>query len=782
VPDPRERPFERMQAADQAHLRFRDERSDFLSLIALWEFFAGLLAAKSPHRKLVDACRAQFVSYLRLREWRDVHQQLVATLQESGWKWSEPLPGAIDKGRYALLHQALLAGLLGNIGVKAEADAHYLGARGLKFHLHPGSGLARKSARWVLAAELTETSRLYARCAAAIEPEWIEQVAGDRVTRDHFDPHWEERRGEVVGSERVSLYGLTLAARRPVSYGRVDPAAARDIFIREGLVPGKLATRGAFLARNRQLIAEVAELEHKARRQDVLVDDEVIAQFYAERIPADVCTTAAFEVWRATAERADADCLHLTREYLMRHAAREVTAELFPEELVVAQNRLPLKYRFAPGHPLDGLTLTVPLALLNQVDEARLSWLVPGMIRDKAAHYLKALPKPWRNRLIPLGEVVTAFLDAVGDATTPAFPDALRAFIRQRLGEAPPSEAWDGMALPAHFAVNVVVCDAAGRELAAGRDLPALKAQLREAAQMSLAPVGPALAQKGLVRWSFGDLPESLSSTRDGQRLVGYPTLVDDGDSVSLAMLDTPQAARRSLSAGVIRLLHLALKPQVAALRKNPRGFAQAALQLKTAIPTDRLLDDAMAAVCDRAFLGTDPLPRTEDAFAEQVKRARTRLPAVADGAFALLASIAAEHAALTQLLSGQGKAFARIAAEVRGQRDALVYPGFMSATPWAQLQHLPRYLQALARRLNKYAERPDRDAQHAAAVAALWERFADRRARYRSAGRDEAALAAYRWLLEELRVSLFAQELKTPLPVSFKRVEKAWAEVEREG
>ena len=787
VPDPRERPLERQQAADQAHLKFRDERSDFLSLVALWEFFGDADAQKLPHRRQVDACRTQFVSWLRLREWRDVHQQLVATLEDAGWKWSPQLPQVMDPARYARLHKAVLAGLLGNVGVKADADESYLGARGIKFYLHPGSGLARKSGgragglpgKWILAAELTETSRLYARCAAKVEPEWIEEVAGDRVTRDHFEPHWEEKRGEVVASERVSLYGLTLVARRPVSFGAIDPATAREVFIREALVPGALATKGAFLAHNRKLVAEVAELEHKARRQDVLVDDETIAAFYAEQVPPHVHSLVAFERWRAQAEAKDPRALFLTREYLMRHAATQVTGELFPATIELAGTKLPLKYRFSPGHPLDGLTLTAPLSLLNQLDDARLTWLVPGMIREKVTQYLKTLPKGWRNRLIPLPEVVTAFLESVPDQALP-LPLALRGYLRERLGEAPPPDVWEGGDLPVHLVVNVRVVDAAGGELAMGRDLPALRAQLGEAAQMSFAAAGEGIEKKGLRKWDFGDLPETLAIARGAQQLVGYPALVDDGDSVSLAMHDTRAAAETSTRAGVLRLLKIALKDAAARFAKGGPGFALAALQVKTAIPTDRLLADVLAAALDRAFLGEDPLPRSEQAFAEQVRRARTRLPAVAEGAFRLLAAIATEHAALAQRLSGLPPAQSRLALEVKAQRDALVYPGFFSATPWPQLQHLPRYLKALDRRLAKFGERPDRDTKHAEQVAEHWLRYRERADRNRQSGRVEPALEAFRWLLEELRVSLFAQELKTPVPVSFKRVERAWADLAR--
>ena len=779
VPDPRERPFERAQAADQAHLRFRDERSDFLSLVALWEFFADLQRQGLSHRRLVDACRAQFVSFLRLAEWRDVHRQLVATLEDAGWTWKPALPTTFDAPRYAALHKAILAGLLGNVGVKADADDHYLGARGLRFHLHPSSGLARKGGKWVLAAELTETSRLYARNAARIEPEWIEEVARDRVTRDYFEPHWEEKRGEVVASERVQLYGLTLVARRPVSFGAIDPVLARDVFIREALVPGAMRTRGAFLAHNRALVAQIAELEHKARRQDVLVDDETIAAFYAQRLPPDVLSLVTFERWREDAERRNPALLTMTRDDLMRHAAAAVTVDLYPETLTLAGTVLPVKYRFNPGHPLDGLVLTVPLALLNQVPDAALSWLVPGMERELITHYLKSLPKAWRNRVVPVPEFVSAFQDSAPDRSA-ALVAELRGFMTTRCGEAPPAELFDDIGLPAHLQVHLSVVDAAGRELAGGRDLAALRGQLGQAAQLSFAGTEPAFERTGITRWDFGDLPELLHIERDGRRLTGYPALVDATDSVSLVLLDTAMAAAEATRGGVLRLMRRELRDAIARFDKGGSGFAAAALQLKTTIPTDRLLQDVLAAALDRALLADDPLPRNAQTYADTVKRARARLPAVIEGAFRLLQAVAAEVQALNQRLAGLPKTHARIAAEVRAQRDALVYPGFFSATPWGQLEHLPRYLRALDRRLAKFAERPDRDAKHAGDVSRLWQQYADCAERHHKADRREPALEEFRWLLEELRVSLFAQELKTPFPVSFKRLSKAWNDLPR--
>jgi len=778
VPDPRERPLDKRAAADQAHLRFRDERSDFLSLLALWEFFVEALAQKLSHRRLVEHARAHFVSFLRLTEWRDVHQQLVATLNEAGWKWDERLPKDIDAARYAAIHRALLAGLLGNIGLKDE-DGDYLGARGIRFRLHPGSGLAKKGPKWVLAAELTETTRLFARCAARIEPEWVETVAADRVSRDYFEPHWDAKRGEVVASERVSLYGLPLVPRRPVSFGRIDPAAAREVFLREALVPGALETSGAFLAHNRALIEDVAKLEHKTRRQDVLVDEQVLAALYAERVPPHVHSRATFEAWRKEAEANDPQLLFFTRDDVMRHGAAHVTEALFPTSLALDGTRLALDYRFAPGHPRDGLTLTVPLALLNQVDEDRLSWLVPGLVRDKVTLYLKGLPKALRNRLIPLPDTVTAFLEA-SPFGEESLAQALRGYLRRRLGEAPAADAFDAVELPPYLVMNLRVVDAAGAELGEGRDLADLRRRLGEAAQMSFAAAGPGFERSHLRSWEFGELPESLTIARKGQRVTGYPALVDEGEDVALRLLDTRDAAEASTRAGVIRLIRFQLKDVLVRCEKGLPGFQPIALQLRAAIAPDRLLGDVVEAIVDRAFIGDDPLPRDASAFAAQVKRARARLPAVAEAAMRSLGSIATAYGSLTQKLNAAPVGLGRLVADLRTQRDALVHPRFFAATPWAQLAHLPRYLQALERRLAKYSANPDRDARHAAQVAAWFGRYRERLERDQAAGRVTPGLEDFRWLLEELKVSLFAQELRTPTPVSFKRVERAWNALER--
>ena len=784
VPDPRERPLAQAQAADQAHLQFRDARSDFLSLIGLWEFFDDPAQRALSHRRRVDACRARFVSFLRMIEWRDVHTQLAAVLAEAGWTVDTALPRAIDAARYETLHKSLLAGLIGNIGVKSEPAAtlggQYDGARGIRFFLHPGSGLAKKAPKWVLAAELTQTSRLYARCAGRVEPEWIEAVAGARVERDYFDAHWDEARGEVVASERVRLYGLTLIARRPVLYGPIVPAEARMVFIREALVADALGVDAPFVAHNRALIADVQALEHKARRDDVLVDEEAIAAFYAERIPEDVHSRATFERWRRSDARGHPRRLFLTRDALMRRAATEVTEAQFPETLHVAGADLPLVYRFRPGHPLDGLTLTVPLARLNQVDEAALSWLVPGMIREKVTHDLKALPKRWRNRLIPLPETVTAFLSRPR-RDDESLADALAGYLGERLGDAPPTSALEAD-LPPHLAINVRVVDAAGEELAMDRDLPALKQRLREAAQLSFAAERPAFERKTVRRWDFGELPETLSTRRDGESLTGYPALVTERDIVTLTLLDTREAAEAATRQGVVALIGFELADALTRLCANAAAWTAIGMQLRGAMPLAALQEDLRRAVADRAFVGDDPLPRDRDAYAEQVRRARARLPAVVDAAVRLLTSIAAEHHALTQKLAALPASQRMLSADVREQRDALVHPGFLAATPWPQLAHLPRYLQALSRRLARYAQNPERDARHAAQVGTWTTRYRERIVAESRKGPIGPRLAAFFWLLEELKVSLFAQELRTPVPVSQKRVEKAWAELSRSG
>jgi ATP-dependent helicase HrpA len=780
--DPRERPFERAEAADRAHARFQDEQSDFMSLLKLWEWYQGAAEKRQSNRQLARELAEQFLSQRRMREWRDVHRQLSELVEEMHMRVNA------RPATYEQLHRALIAGLLGNIGMKGEEAGEYLGTRGIRFYIHPGSGLRKKQPRWVLAAELVETTRLYARCVGRIEPEWVEAAAGDIVKKHYFDPHWEKDRAMVAAYERVTLYGLALVPRRRVHYGPINPGEAREVFIRGALVAGEFDTRAPFFAHNRQLVKEVEALEHKARRRDVLVDDEAIYAFYDKLVPEGIVNGAGFETWREEAERANPRLLHMSREYLMRHAASGITEAQFPERLQLDGISVRLGYRFEPGHPLDGVTATVPLHLLNQLDPGPLEWLVPGLVREKVAAMFKALPKAFRRHLIPPAQHVTAFLEESekGERREErgveqrSLKAAVARYAHRASGEPVPADAWEGMQLPAHLLMNYRVVDEAGHELAMGRDLPALKTQLGQAAQLTFAQAEPGIERSGIKAWDFGDLPATIAFTRGGRKLTGYPALDDDGDSASIRLFDTRGAADTAMRGGVLRLLRIALKEQVRQLEKGLPGFTQAALALRTLAPADELQEDLVSAILDRAFIADDELPRDAKGFETLKQRARARLPAVREAGVRLFAAIAEEWQRAQQRLSGAARAMPQPVADARSQVGRLVFKGFMSATPWERLHDIPRYLRAAQRRLDKYPQYSERDAKHSAEIAAVWKRYEDRAIRLRKAGEIDPRLEDFRWRIEEWRVSLFAQELKTPYPVSLKRLEKLWAEIAR--
>jgi ATP-dependent helicase HrpA len=589
----------------------------------------------------------------------------------------------------------------------------------------------------------------------------------------------------------VTLYGLTLVPRRRVHYGPINPKEAREVFIRGALVAGEFATRAPFFEHNRRLVKEIEALEHKARRRDVLVNAEAIFAFYDGVIPDGIVNGAGFEHWREEAERANPRLLFLSREYLMRHAASDITEAQFPALVQAAGADLKLAYRFEPGHPMDGVTVTLPLHLLNQLDTEPFEWLVPGLIREKVAQLFKALPKQFRRHLVPPTQHVTAFLDGLDRGTRiedrglriegagrEPLTKALARYVQRAAGEPVPADALDGADLPAHLLMNFLVIDEAGRELATGRDLAALKSQLGQAAQLTFAAAEPGIEKSGIRAWDFGELPATIAFTRSGRKLTGYPALVDEGESVAIRLFDTGGAAAESLRGGVRRLMTLALKEQVRQLDKSLPGFTQAALLLRAFAPADELKDDLLLAILDRAFIGDDDLPRNAKAFEELKQRARARLPAVREAGCRLFVTIAEEYQRAQQRLGAAAKSAPQPAADLRGQLGRLVYKGFMSATPWERLHDLPRYLKAAQVRIDKYPRDAERDAKHAGSIASIWKRYEERAIKLKRAGENEPRLEDFRWRIEELRVSLFAQELKTPYPVSYKRLDKLWAEI----
>jgi len=776
VQDPRERPLEKQGSADFAQAQFQDESSDFLSFLKMWAFFDAAVKHKKSNRKLVETCRENFLSYLRLREWRDIHGQLHALVTEMGLRPNE------QPATYEQIHRALLTGLLGNIGTKGDEPGAYVGARGIKFRMHPGSGIKKQQPKWLMAAELVETMRLYARQVARIEPEWIEQIGAHLVKREYFDPHWERKLAQVTAFERVSLYGLVVNPRRRVHYGPINPQEAREIFIRGALVAGEFDTRAPFFAHNRKLREEVEALEHKSRRLDVLVDEDKVYAFYDERIPTGIVNGAGFEKWLRDAAQTSPRLLFMAREDLMRHGAEGITSDLYPERFKLGEVTLPLTYRFEPGHALDGVTLTVPLHLLNQLDPRRIDWLVPGMLREKVNALLRALPKHTRKLLVPVPETVTGCLVELDQRPADTGPqmltDALAWALKRVKGIGVSPEEWDHSDLPAHLSMNVSVVDEDDVEIASGRDLRALRDELGMQAEQRFAPENP-WEREGLTAWEGFDLPDAVTFDRDGQKLTGYPAVVDAGESVTLTLMDTPEKARIATRQGVNRLVRLALTEQMKFLERSLPGFSHLALLYASLGNAEQLRNDLIAAIVDRAVWAEDAPVRDHHAFEARLKQVKSRLLVVAQEYARLATEVLTEAQAVRKTLDGPPAAKWREAcADMRRQLANLVCPGFLVQVPYARLQEYPRYLRAMARRLEKIASWPERDAKWTAEIARLTKQYDDRLAKHRKAGVDDPHLAEFRWQLEELRVSLFAQELKTPAPVSVKRLEKLWGMV----
>ena len=778
IQDPRDRPQALREASDRAHEEFRDDASDFVQLMNLWKFFDNEFVHKKSNRKLYETCREHFLSYVRMREWRDLAGQLREIAAELRIRENA------SAATYEQVHRALLTGLIGNVGTKALDGDHYHGPRGLQFYIWPGSGLKKNRPRWIMAGELQETTRVFARNVARVEPEWIEQAAAHLVERTFVEPHWDKVRGEAVAYENVSLHGLVLAARRKVSFGKIDPARARDIFIEGALVAGEFESSHPFWIHNRKLIHEIEELEHRARRPDVLVDDRALFAFYAARLPEDLKDSRSFDTWYRAAAAKDPKLLFLTRADLMRHGAESVTEELFPRQLRIGEATFALAYRFDPGHPLDGVTMNVPLALLNQVDEAAIDWLVPGMIREKVGWTMKALPKRIRTQLVPVPEHTTRFLEwssrapqgGDGPGSNLTVKQAVLQYASRVVGERLDADIWSKEVPPPHLLMNVRIVDEAKRELAMGRDLGALRQQLGEAASLTLAKSKPGMEREGITAWDVGDLPEQVTFRRGNQTLTGYPALTDEVTSVALRLMDTRDKAEEAHREGVKRLMAFELKEQVRNLDRALPGFNALALKFNATIPADKLKADLLAAIVDRAFIGDDPLPRTARAFEEQKKRAKARLPAVTEAAGRHVGAIGDASQQFLQVFA-QSASLGRVAQEVKGIRERLVYPGFVARTPWERLEHLPRYLRGYALRLQKYRAGAERDQKHAATLHTFWQNYEARVKADQDAGRRDPKLEEFRWLIEELRVSLFAQELRTPMPVSAKRLQRFWDE-----
>lgn len=782
VQDPRERPADKLQAADERHRRLmwgQDDKSEFLAWWKLWQWYAEQSRHLS-HRKLAQACHDYFLSPLRMREWRDIHGQLHALASELGWRENE------QPATYDALHQALLTGLLGNIGCRSEETGHYLGARGIKFLIHPSSPLQKKGGKWIMAAELTETTKLYARCIARIEPEWVEAVGGHLLKRSWFDPHWEKKAMQVVAFERTTLYGVVVNPRRRVHYGPMAPAEAREIFIRQGLVAGEIdesyVRQWAFFRHNRKLVAEIEALEHKQRRQDVLVDDELIFAFYDQLLPADLHNGAAFEVWRKEAERQDPKCLHLDRDQLMRHEAAGVTTDAFPSRIRYAGVEYLLTYHFEPGSPRDGVTLTLPLAHLNALPLAPTEWLVPGLLKEKVLQLIKSLPQRIRAKLVPVPDFVDAFVTWSGGQDKLRQGGLVAALIDFILGHyGLNARGWEITAdafrpdtLPAHLFMNFKLTDEHGRQLDMGRNLVDLRGQWGREARQEFAELHETPSEYvGLSDWTFGELPELMEVVVGGQKVVGFPALQDDGESVTLKVYDSPDEARAIHGKGLRRLFMLQFKDQVKYFEKNLPELTRMGMQFMALGSQEDLRGQIIERVFELACLG-DPWPADEKAFRARCGEAKSRLGLLAQEVARLVGQVLTEWQGVVQKLP-QARANPALQQDVEKQVGRLIHKRFVIDTPFDRLRHFPRYLKAVQLRLEKARGNPGRDAQLLADYSPLWTQYERRAQQLARQGVADEGVTQFRWLLEELRVNLFAQELKTPVPVSVKRLQKMW-------
>jgi ATP-dependent helicase HrpA len=827
VQDPRERPAEAAQAADEARKPFADERSDFVGWIKLWDWIEGLANAGLSQRKREQVLRSKFLNPRRVREWVDIHHQLQTAISDLGWQENTVAAS------YQALHEALLAGLLGNVGNKAGDEAHYLGTHAVRFWPHPSTG-TKKGAKWLMAAELVDTTRLYARGLARIEPEWIERIGAHLIKKNWNEPHWEKKAGQVMAAERGMLYGLVVYAGRRVSFAQREPKLARELLIREGLVAGDWDSRLPFILHNQRLVAEIEQLEHRMRRPNLLVDEHRLFDFYDARIPPSVISGQMLERWWRDASRTEPQCLHLSRDFLLRREAGDAADEAaddqrFPRKLDMRGARFSLGYLFEPGDPRDGVTMNVPLPLLAQVDSVRTDWLVPGLLRDKVLALLKSLPPKIRHRCQPLVETADAFLASLPTDEAPALAltDALSECVRERTGLRPRPDDFRLETLPVHLRMNYVLADPHGRELGVGRNLAQLRAEHGREAQSALreafasAAVGSvkggsvkggaadvgvvsvstpapastltptptstldarsstpvtveaAVSAEPQTSWVFGALPELLELRRHGQTLIGFPGLVDRGTGVTIELFDDPEVARTAHRGGVARLASIALREPLKALERAIPDLPRLAMAWLPFGSAEELRAELQAGALARTVLNQAP-PMDAEQFERRVIDARPRIGLIGQAFAREVAAVLLEHQALLRKLP-TAKSNPSVAADLERQLTELLPKRWPTATPTDRLGHLARYLKAMGLRLDKWRADPARDTSKSAEISPLLQNL--RRAQIARRGAVDPRLEEYRWLLEELRVSLYAQELRAAVPVSVKRLQKIWESI----
>lgn len=766
IQDPRERPADARQAADERHRQFMDEQSDFIALLNIWRWFQ----ERKNHltrNKMRILCQDNFISHMRMLEWEDIHHQLNGNCKDMGLRHNE-VPA-----EYNEIHRALLTGLLGNIGFKLD-NQEYLGTRNKKFRIFPGSALFRKGPKWVMASELVETAQLYGRIIARIAPEWIEKIAGDLCKRSYADPHWEKKRAQVVASEKLTLYGLPVVSDRKVHYGPIDPVSAREIFIRSALVEGEFNTPARFFAHNHALIAEIEDLENKSRRRDVLVDQEMVFRYYDGIIPPDIYSGILFENWYKKALGDNPQLLYLSREVLMRHEAGAVTDDSFPQRIDIQGFSVPVKYHFDPAHHADGITAVIPLAILNQLKVERFEWLVPGMLKEKLVCLIKALPKSLRRNFVPAPD----FAEAAMQSLTPGDHSLLDCFASQLgkiSGVAINPSAWDGVRLPEYLSMNFEIVDLSGKKIAEGRDLVDIQSRIGKEASQSFSHATERQWKRENTRtWNFGSLPQEIDIKQKDMVLRGYPAIIDGQDSVAVTVLDSEDKAISASHEGLLRLFLLQIPDKIKYLKKNIPGIDAMCLQYSAIGHCDEFKESFIKKVAEQAFMPDGTMVvRDEGAFNAALNAGKGRLLNIAGELASLLQEVLRELHALRMRIKESVPANHIYAhQDIHKQLDNLVYPGFVAKTPFEWLKHYPRYLRAISKRLDKLSASIERDRLNTQEVGGIYEKYHDVARRVNGLEKQKQA-ENVRWMIEELRVSLFAQELKTAMPISVVRLDK---------
>jgi ATP-dependent helicase HrpA len=771
IQDPRERPGEKQQASDEKHRRFWDEKSDFVGFVNLWNYYEEKRQELSQNQ-LRKLCQREFLSFMRMKEWRDIHRQLLLVSKELGFKENH------QPASYETVHRAVLSGMLSHIAMLDE-ERQYLGARNRKLRIFPGSSIFKKTPKWLVAAEITETTQLYGRCCAAIQPEWVLGINDALFKRHHSEPHWQQRTGRVMAYEKLSLYGLVVRDRKPVHYGPIDPVLAREIFIRGALVEGRYKTRADFFKHNHQLVSDIEKMEEKARRRNILVNEQQLYDFYHERLPTEITTARHFEKWLKDSEKATPKLLFINREDLMQQGASDVEQAQFPNQLSCGDLSFSLSYRFEPGHKADGVTVIVPVGLLNRIPEYRFEWLVPGMLRDKCIALIKTLPKQLRKQLVPVPDYADKFLAAV-EADNEPLLEVMSLVLKKITGINIPIDQFKPEQLDNFYRINYRIVDDKGSTLGESRHLDTIRQQFKGQVAASLQQKTEQRFHKGNIQqWDFGELPETFQFKQAGVAVTAYPALVDHKGSVSIELKDFPEEAEQLSRQGLIRLYRLQLPQQIKYMRKELlQGNAYNLQMVSISQQREQWLDDLIQAVFFQVFVEGRPLPRQQQDFDQCLQLEKSQLLPRATEAEALLLDIAKAYSAVRkQLKKSNQLAWVAAVADVNEQLFLLFKPGFIAETPWQWLEQYPRYLQAIERRLEKLQDQYQRDRQISVTLKSLAEPLLAEWKNNTCASED---LLQYRWLLEEFRVSLFAQQLGTRQPVSEKRLRTLWQMVKK--